>query len=247
MKGIVLAGGTGSRLYPLTRITNKHLLPVYNKPMICHALEALKSSGVEEILLVMGGHHSGDFLRLLGDGHELGVRLTYTYQENADGIAGALSLARRFIGDDRRFVVFLGDNAFEYQLDRIFVEFRKQSEGARLVLTQVTDMDDLRQCGVVKFDPSDKIEIVMEKPLHPPSQMVVTGVYFYDWNVFDIISRNKPSARGELEITDVNNEYIRQGLMEYSIIEGYWADFGGSVDGYYAAVDKVRKHGVNKV
>jgi glucose-1-phosphate thymidylyltransferase len=247
MKGVILAGGTGSRLHPLTRITNKHLLPAYDKPMICHAIEALKSSGIEDIILVVGGHYSGDFLRLLGDGHEYGVRLAYTYQEKADGIAGALSLARRFIGNETKFVVILGDNAFEYQLDEAFTAFRKQREGARLVLSRAVDMESLRQSGVVQFDSDRKIELIVEKPFTPPSWMVVTGIYFYDHNVFDIISDNKPSQRGELEITDVNNEYIRQGLMEYTVAEGYWADFGSSINGYYEAIDLVKENGVNKV
>lgn len=247
MKGVILAGGTGSRLYPLTRITNKHLLPAYDKPMICHAIQALSTIDVDEIVLVVGGNYSGEFLRLLGDGHEYNVRIVYAYQENADGIAGAINLTKRFMADERKFVVMLGDNAFENWLGSPYLAFKHQKQGARLALSQVTDILQLRQSGVVKFDSNDKIETVVEKPINPPSQLVVTGAYFYDWNVFDIISNLKPSSRGELEITDVNNEYIRQGLMEYTVVDGYWADFGASIDAYYNAIDDVRRFGINKI
>lgn len=247
MKGIILAGGTGSRLHPLTRITNKHLLPVYDKPMICHAIQTLACIGVEDVVLVVGGNYTGEFLRLLGDGHSYGVRIAYTYQESADGIAGALKLAERFVIDEQKLIVMLADNAFEYSLRAAAVAFCRQRNGARLILSKVVDSESLKQSGVVKFNSHNEIEEILEKPSDPPSQMIVTGAYFYDQNVFNIISKIKPSARGELEITDVNNEYIRQGLMEYTIADGYWADFGASIDGYYDAIDIVRNHGINKV
>jgi glucose-1-phosphate thymidylyltransferase len=246
VKGVILAGGTGSRLFPLTRITNKHLLPVYDKPMICHSIQALNSLGIEEVILVVGGNYSGEFLRLLGDGHEYNVRITYVYQEKSDGIAGALKLTRRFLSNEKNFVVMLGDNAFEHQLSVPYLAFAEQEQGARLILSQVRDIRQLCQSGVAKFDSRNRIIEIIEKPIEPSSSLVVTGVYFYDWSVFNIISNLQPSARGELEITDVNNEYIRQGLMEYDIVSGYWADFGASIDAYYDAIDQVRNCGINK-
>ena len=245
MKGVVLAGGTGSRLHPLTRITNKHLLPIYDRPMINYAIEALVGSGVGEIMLVTGGTHAGEFLRLLGNGHDFGIeRLFYAYQEKAGGIAEALSLAEKFVAGDR-CVVLLADNIFERSIKPCVDSFRKQKRGARVVLTRETDPAHLRNLGVVKFDGDRRIERIVEKPADPPSEFVVTGVYFYDETVWKVLPELKPSGRGELEITDVNNWYLGQGLMEYDVLEGFWGDAGESISAYYAVQDHVRRSGAN--
>jgi glucose-1-phosphate thymidylyltransferase len=234
MKGVILAGGTGSRLHPLTRITNKHLLPIYDRPMISYAIEALVGSGVGEIMLVTGGTHAGEFLRLF-----------YAYQEKAGGIAEALGLAEKFVAGDR-CVVLLADNLFERSIRPCVEAFRKQEHGARVVLSKETDPEHLRNLGVAQFDGSRRIERIVEKPQDPPSDFAVTGVYFYDHTVWQVLPDLKPSGRGELEITDVNNWYLEQGLMEYDVLEGYWGDAGESIQAYYAVHDFVRAHGANK-
>jgi glucose-1-phosphate thymidylyltransferase len=240
MKGVVLAGGTGSRLHPLTRITNKHLLPIYDRPMINHAIEALVRAGVTELMLVTGGTHAGEFLRLLGNGHEFGIeRLLYAYQEKAGGIAEALGLAEKFVGGER-CVVMLADNVFERSLKPCVDAFQKQARGARVVLTREDDPGHLRSLGVAKFDGNRRIELIIEKPAHPPSEYAVTGVYFYDETVWTVLPELKPSGRGELEITDVNNWYLQQGLMEYDVLDGFWGDAGESIQAYYAVNDFVR-------
>jgi len=245
LKGVILAGGAGSRLYPLTRITNKHLLPIYDRPMISYAIEALVNAGVCEIMLVTGGIHAGEFFRLLGNGQEWGIdRLFYAYQERAGGIADALGLAQRFVADDK-VVVMLADNVFERSLQPAVGAFLRQSEGARILLTEMEDMSHLRHLGVAKFDGERRVCSIVEKPTKPPSQFAVTGVYFYDPAVFEIIPTLRPSRRGELEITDVNNEYIRRRVMEYDVIGGFWGDAGESIDAYYSVNDFVRRHGVN--
>jgi len=246
LRGVILAGGTGSRLHPLTRITNKHLLPIYDRPMISYAIEALVGSGVGEIMLVTGGTHAGEFLRLLGNGNEFGIdRLFYAYQEKAGGIAEALGLAEKFVGGDR-CIVMLADNLFERSIRPCVDAFREQERGARVVLSKETEPEHLRHLGVAQFDGNRKIERIIEKPASPPSEYAVTGVYFYDDTVWKVLPELKPSGRGELEITDVNNWYLERGLMEYDVLDGYWGDAGESIQAYYAVHDFVRAHGANK-
>jgi glucose-1-phosphate thymidylyltransferase len=246
VKGVILAGGTGSRLHPLTLITNKHLLPLYDRPMISYAIEAMVRAGVSEMMLVTGGTHAGEFLRLLGNGHEFGIdRLFYAYQEKPGGIAEALSLAERFIDGDR-VMVMLGDNIFEWSLRACVEAFAKQSQGARVVLTHEADREHLRHLGVAHLNGARRIQHIVEKPEEPPSEFAVTGVYFYDETVWRVLSELKPSGRGELEITDVNNWYLDHGLIEYDIVEGFWGDAGESMQAYYQVQDFVRANGVNR-
>jgi len=243
----VLAGGTGSRLYPLTRITNKHLLPIYDRPMISYAIEALVRAGVTELMLVTGGTHAGEFLRLLGNGHEHDIeRLLYAYQEKPGGIAEALGLAERFVGSDP-VVVMLADNIFERSLRQAVTNFGGQQGGARILLSRIEEPEHLRHLGVPAFDADGKrVARIIEKPDEPPSSYGVTGVYFYPADVFQIIKTLVPSGRGELEITDVNNHYVGEGTMEYDVLEGFWGDAGESIEAYYTVNDFVRAHGVNK-
>jgi glucose-1-phosphate thymidylyltransferase len=246
MKGVILAGGTGSRLHPLTRITNKHLLPIYDRPMISYAIEALVMAGVTEMMLVTGGTHAGEFLRLLGNGHEFGIdRLFYAYHDKPGGIAEALGLAEKFVGGDRS-VVLLGDNIFGRSIRHCATAFRKQARGARVVLSEEKDREHLCHLGVAELNGSRRIERIIEKPEQPPSDYAVTGVYFYDETVWSVLPELRPSGRGELEITDVNNWYLERGLMEYDILEGFWGDAGESMTAYYAANDFVRAHGANR-
>ena len=246
MKGVILAGGTGSRLDPLTRITNKHLLPVYDRPMVTYAIESLVRAGVTEVMLVTGGTHAGEFLRLLGNGQEFGIdRLFYAYQDRPGGIAEALGLAEKFVGGDRS-VVLLGDNIFGRSIRQCVEAFRKQEHGARVVLSHETDPEHLRHLGVAQLNGSRRIERIIEKPEHPPSEYAVTGVYFYDETVWKVLPDLKPSGRGELEITDVNNWYLERGSMEYDVLEGFWGDAGESMAAYYAANDFVRANGANR-
>jgi glucose-1-phosphate thymidylyltransferase len=246
MKGVILAGGTGSRLHPLTRITNKHLLPIYDRPMISYAIEALVGSGVREIMLVTGGTHAGEFLRLLGNGNEFGIeRLLYAYQDRAGGIAEALGLAEKFVAGGR-CVVLLADNVFERSLRPCVEAFEGQRAGARVVLSREMDAEHLRNLGVAQFDGERRIAHISEKPQTPPSEFAVTGVYFYDEQVWEVLPDLKPSGRGELEITDVNNWYLDQGQMEYDVLDGFWGDAGESIQAYYAVNDFVRQHPVNQ-
>jgi glucose-1-phosphate thymidylyltransferase len=245
VKGVILAGGTGSRLHPLTRITNKHLLPIYDRPMISYAIEALVKGGVTEMMLVTGGTHAGEFLRLLGNGEEFGIdRLFYAYQDRPGGIAEALGLAEHFVGGDRS-VVLLGDNIFGSSIRSCVEAFRKQPKGARVVLSREVDRNHLNHLGVAQMNGTARIERIIEKPAEPPSDLAVTGVYFYDGTVWEVIPKLKPSARGELEITDVNNWYVEHGLMEYDVLEGFWGDAGESIPAYYAVQDHVRRNGAN--
>jgi len=245
VRGVILAGGTGSRLHPLTRITNKHLLPIGDRPMISYGIEALVKAGVNEMMVVTGGTHAGEFLRLLSNGQEYGVdRLLYAYQERAGGIAEALGLAAQFVGDDAA-VVMLADNIFGKSFVSSVQRFAADPKGARLVLAEVKDPDHLRHLGVPELDESGTIVRIVEKPEDPPSDYCVTGVYFYDASVFDIIRTLRPSGRGELEITDVNNHYVAAGLARYDIQEGFWGDAGESIDAYYAVNDHVRRYGAN--
>jgi glucose-1-phosphate thymidylyltransferase len=245
MKGVLLAGGTGSRLYPLTRITNKHLLPIYDRPMISYAIEALVGAGIDEIMIVTGGTHAGEFLRLLSNGHEHGVdRLLFSYQERAGGIAEALGLAERFVGDDP-VLVMLADNVFGRSIRPTVEAFEEQRKGARIVLAEVPE-EHLRHVGVPELGPDGRVVRIVEKPDEPPSRYCVTGVYCYDPSVFSVIARLEPSKRNELEITDVNNHYVAAGEIAYDICKGFWGDAGESIDAYYAVNDHVRRHGANR-
>lgn len=222
MKGIVLAGGLGKRLYPLTRVSNKHLLPVYNKPMVYYPIKTLVDAGITNILIVTGGTHAGEFLRLLGNGKEFGLKhINYTYQDGEGGIADALRLAEHFVDNDR-VAVILGDNIIEKDIKKPVQDFLKQPKGARILLKRV---EDPQRFGVAEFR-GEKIISIEEKPKKPKSDYAVTGIYMYDSKVFDIIKTLKPSGRGELEITDVNNAYLKRGELESSILDGWWTDSG---------------------
>ena len=245
MKGVILAGGKGTRLHPLTRITNKHLLPIYDRPMVTYAIEALVNAGLTELMLVTGGTHAGEFFRLLGNGHEYGIdRLLYAYQEEEGGIADALALAERFVDRDR-VLVMLADNLFEHSIRSAVENFERQERGGRIVLAHLPEPEHLHHLGVAELDGGRVLRIV-EKPTEPASEYAVTGVYLYDDAVWDVIPTLSPSGRGELEITDVNNWYVDRGTMEYEVLEGFWGDAGESIDAYYAVNDFVRQHGVNK-
>ena len=245
MKGVILAGGTGSRLHPLTRITNKHLLPISDRPMVAYSIEAMVRAGITELMLVTGGIHAGEFFRLLGNGHEYGIdRLLYAYQEEAGGIAQALGLAERFV-DRGRVCVMLADNVLERSFRPTAERFEAQERGGRILLSREYDPDHLRHLGVPDLDGDGKIERIVEKPEEPPSEYAVTGIYFYDETVWDVLPTRQPSGRGELEITDVNNWYVEQGTMEYDVLEGFWGDAGESIAGYYAVNDFVRANGAN--
>jgi glucose-1-phosphate thymidylyltransferase len=246
VKGVILAGGTGSRMHPLTQITNKHLLPIGDRPMVSFAIEALVRAGITELMVVTGGTHAGEFLRLLGNGQEFGIdRLSYGYQERPGGIAEALGLAERFVDGDRTCVM-LADNVFERSIKNVVENFTEQERGARIVLARERDVEHLRHLGVPELDGDGRVTRIVEKPEAPPSEFAVTGVYFYEANVFSVIPSLTPSGRGELEITDVNNHYVGEGTMEYDVVEGFWGDAGESIDAYYAVNDFVRAHGANK-
>ena len=239
MKGVILAGGSGTRLHPLTRITNKHLLPLYDRPMVTYAVEALVGAGIDELMLVTGGTHAGEFFRLLGNGHDYGIdKLFYGYQEEAGGIADALALAERFVARDK-VCVMLADNIFERSLRPIVENFARQERGGRIVLAELAEDEHLRHLGVAVMDGARVTEIV-EKPTSPPSRFAVTGIYFYDAQVWDVLPTLQPSGRGELEITDVNNWYVGQGAMEADVVGGFWGDAGESIDAYYQVNDFVR-------
>ena len=246
MKGVILAGGSGTRLHPLTRITNKHLLPIYDRPMVTFAIEALVKAGITEIMVVTGGTHAGEFLRLLGNGHEYGIdRLFYAYQERPGGIAEALGLAERFVEGDR-VVVMLADNVVERSLRPAAENFGDQDKGARILLSPIEEAVHLRHLGVPELDDDGRVVQIIEKPDDPPSSFGVTGIYFYDATVFDVIPTLTPSGRGELEITDVNNWFVSQQTMQYDVLDGFWGDAGESIEAYYTVNDFVRAHGANK-
>jgi len=246
MKGVILAGGSGTRLHPLTRITNKHLLPLYDRPMVTYAVEALVGAGIDELMLVTGGTHAGEFFRLLGNGHEYGIDLlTYGYQEQAGGIAEALGLAQRFVGGDK-VCVLLADNVYERSLRPIVENFQRQTGGARIVLSHVEQEEHLRHLGVAQMD-GDRVVQIVEKPLTPPSRYAVTGLYFYDEQVWEFLPTLQPSGRGELEITDVNNWYVERGEMQADVVDGFWGDAGESIDAYYAVNDFVRATWTSRV
>lgn len=221
MKAIILAGGTGSRLYPLTKVTNKHLLPVGKYPMIFHPIHKLRRAGLTDILVVTGKDHMGDVVNLLGSGREMGVSFTYKVQDEAGGIAQALSLAEQFVGDDQ-MVVILGDNVFEDDITPYVNNFSNQKNGAKILIQQV---EDPSRFGVPELQ-GNQIVSIEEKPELPKSDYAVTGIYMFDHTVFDIIKTLRPSARGELEITDVNNAYIERGELTFDILQGWWTDAG---------------------
>jgi len=222
IRGVILAGGLGSRLHPLTDVTNKHLLPVYNRPMIYYPVQTLVEAGIHDILIVTGGNNAGDFLRLLGNGKQFGLKhINYTYQKGEGGIAEALSLAEHF-AHGGKVVVILGDNIIEKGIGKSVEAFRKQDDGARVLLKEVEDPE---RFGVAEVR-GDRLVGIEEKPKKPKSRYIVTGIYMYDARVFDIIRTLKPSGRGELEITDVNNAYIQRGEMQYDLLEGWWSDAG---------------------
>lgn len=222
MKGVVLAGGTGSRLFPLTKITNKHLLPIYDRPMIYYPIQTLVDAGIEDIMVVTGGRNSGDFLRLLANGRQFGLKhLNYTYQEGEGGIADALALAEHF-ADGHKICVVLGDNIIESNVSGAVDRFRREPRGAHIILREVPDAE---RFGVADIC-DGRVVGIEEKPATPKSNYAVTGIYMYDSTVFDKIRNLAPSRRGELEITDVNNAYIREGTMKFSYLEGWWTDAG---------------------
>lgn len=241
MKGVILAGGLGKRLYPLTKITNKHLLPIYNKPMIYYPIETLVDAGIKDILIVTGGPHAGEFLRLLGNGSQFGLKhINYTYQEGEGGIADALKLAKHF-ADRQKIVVILGDNIIEKSIKKQVERFEKQENGARILLQEVNDPG---RFGVAEVK-NKKVVSIEEKPKKPKSNYIVTGIYMYDDQIFDIIKALKPSGRGELEITDVNNVYIKKNQLTYDILDGWWTD-SGTFDSLLRANDLVAKRERNK-
>jgi glucose-1-phosphate thymidylyltransferase len=242
MKGIILAGGLGTRLYPLTKVTNKHLLPVYDKPMIYYPIQTLINAGIDDILIVTGGNNAGDFLRLLGNGKEFGLKhINYTYQEGEGGIAEALGLAEFFAAREKICVV-LGDNLIEKNIRKAVEAFRMQKEGAKILLKEVPDP---QRFGVPELK-GDQVVRIEEKPKEPKSRYAVIGIYLYDATVFDMIKGLKPSQRGELEITDVNNRYIEKGTMTWDILEGWWTD-AGTFESLFFANDLVSQTGANKL
>lgn len=242
MKGVILAGGLGTRLHPLTKITNKHLLPVHDQPMIYYPIRTLINAGIEDIMIVTGGNSAGDFLRLLGNGKDFGLKhLNYTYQEGEGGIADALSLVEHF-ADEQPICVVLGDNIIENNIRTAAEEYRKQVGGAKIMLKKVHDP---QRFGVPELD-GDKVLEIEEKPKDPKSDYAVVGIYFYDHTVFDVIKTLKPSDRGELEITDVNNHYIRRGEMTWNELDGWWTD-AGTFESLLRASNLVAETGANNI
>jgi glucose-1-phosphate thymidylyltransferase len=242
MKGIILAGGIGSRLFPLTRVTNKHLLPVYDRPMIFYPIQTLVNAGITDILLVTGGQNAGDFLRLLGNGKDFGLKhINYTYQQGEGGIADALRLAEYFAAGEKTCVV-LGDNIIETNIIAACAQFKKQEKGAHILLKEVADP---QRFGVPVFE-GGRIVRIEEKPKEAKSPYAVIGIYMYDATVFDRIRKLKPSARGEFEITDVNNQFLADGTLTYSVLDGWWTD-AGTFDSLLRATNLVAQGGANKV
>lgn len=242
MKGIVLAGGLGSRLNPLTKVTNKHLLPVYDQPMIYYPIQTLINAGIEDIMIVTGGNSAGDFLKLLGNGKDFGLKhLNYTYQEGEGGIADALSLVEHF-ADDEAICVVLGDNIIENNIQKAAEDYRRQGGGAKILLKEV---EDPQRFGVPELD-GERVLQIEEKPAKPKSNFAVIGVYFYDATVFEVIRGLEPSDRGELEITDVNNHYINRGEMTWGELEGWWTD-AGTFESLLRATNLVAETGANKL
>jgi glucose-1-phosphate thymidylyltransferase len=241
MKGVILAGGLGTRLFPLTKITNKHLLPVFDRPMIYYPIEAMVKAGITDIMIVTGGRKSGDFLSLLGNGKDFGLKhLNYTYQEGEGGIAEALGLAEHWAAG-APVCVILGDNIIEKNIAKAAADFRKQGQGAKILLKEVPDPERFGVAHVEK----GKVTRIVEKPKNPQSNQAVIGIYMYDGRVWDIIKTLKPSDRGELEITDVNNWYIQDGSMSYEVLDGWWTD-AGTFQSLHSAAALVARGGANK-
>jgi len=242
MKGVVLAGGLGTRLYPLTKITNKHLLPVFDKPMIYYPIQCLVNAGIRDILIVTGGNSAGDFLQLLGNGADFGLqRLNYAYQQGEGGIADALKLAEHF-ADGEPICVVLGDNIIEGNIKKAVDDFKGQGGGAKIMLKEVHDPE---RFGVAT-QKDGKVQKIVEKPKQPETNLAVIGIYMFDEKVFEICRTLKPSARGELEITDVNNEYIRRGNMTAQVLNGWWTD-AGTFESLYRAATLIRENGCNRM
>ena len=242
MKGVVLAGGLGSRLKPLTKVTNKHLLPIYNQPMIYYPIQTLINAGIDDIMIVTGGNSAGDFLKLLGNGKDFGLKhLNYTYQEGEGGIADALSLVEHF-ADDKPICVVLGDNIIEGNIRQAAEDYRRQKAGAKILLKKVHDP---QRFGVPELD-GERVLQIEEKPENPQSDYAVIGIYFYDSDVFDVIKTLVPSGRGELEITDVNNHYINQNSMTWTELEGWWSD-AGTFESLLHSTNLVAKTGANNL
>ncbi|MCC6221849.1 MAG: NTP transferase domain-containing protein [Deltaproteobacteria bacterium] len=242
MKGVILAGGLGSRLQPCTLVTNKHLLPVYDRPMIYYPLQSLINAGITDILIVTGGQFAGDFLKLLGNGKAFGLEhLNYTYQEGEGGIADALSLAEYFAGGDLMCVI-LGDNLIQGNITKAVSDFSRQGKGAKILLKEVQDASRFGVAEIV----DGKVVNIVEKPKVPKSNLAVTGIYFYDRQVFDWIRALEPSARGELEITDVNNLYLKEGSLTYDVLEGWWTD-AGTFESLHRAAHLVAETGANNI
>jgi len=244
MKGMILAGGLGTRLRPMTKVTNKHLLPVYDQPMVYYPIKCLVNAGITEIMIVTGEENAGDFIKLLRDGKELGLtRLEYAFQVGEGGIADALKLGKYFVGDDKVCVI-LGDNIIERNINQAVEDFRNQKDGAKVLLKEVHDPE---RFGVVEFgDDGKTITNIVEKPKDPPSNMAVTGLYMYDSDVFNICETLKPSARNELEITDVNTEYLRRGNLTSATLDGWWTD-AGTIESLHRASNLIADSGANKV
>jgi glucose-1-phosphate thymidylyltransferase len=242
MKGVILAGGLGTRLFPLTKITNKHLLPVYDRPMIYYPIEALVNAGITDIMIVTGGRKSGDFLSLLGNGSDFGLKhLNYTYQEGEGGIAEALGLCAHWAAGDK-ICVILGDNIIEKNIKRAVEDFKKQERGGKIMLKKVSDPE---RFGVATLQ-GDRVVRIVEKPKQPESDLAVIGIYMYDGRVFDVIQTLEPSDRGELEITDVNNWYIRDGSLTSEVLEGWWTD-AGTFKSLHGAASLVAEGGANRL
>ena len=249
MKGVILAGGMGTRLFPLTKVTNKHLLPVFDKPMIYYPIQCLVNAGIEDIMLVTGGNSAGDFLQLLGNGKEFGLKdISYTYQEGHKGIADALSMAEHF-AEGEKIVVVLGDNIIEGNIRKPVAAFEKQAKGARILLKEV---DDPKRFGVATIeDPSaslgtgGRVTAITEKPENPASHFAVIGIYMYDAHVFEFIHGLAPSARNELEITDVNNAYLEAGTLEHDVLDGWWSD-AGTFESLHRVSNLIAETGANK-
>lgn len=242
MKGIILAGGLGTRLFPLTKITNKHLLPVFDRPMIYYPIESLVNAGIDDIMIVTGGKKSGDFLSLLGNGSDFGLKhLNYTYQEGEGGIAEALGLCEHWAADDS-ICVILGDNLIEKNIRKAVGDFREQAAGAKIMLKEVHDPE---RFGVATLD-GEKVKGIVEKPKKPESNLAVIGIYMYDNRVFDVIKTLEPSDRGELEITDVNNWYINDDSMTFEVLEGWWTD-AGTFESLHRSASLVADSGANKL
>lgn len=243
MKGVVLAGGLGSRLYPLTKVTNKHLLPVFDKPMIYYPIQCLVNAGITDILIVTGGNSAGHFLQLLGNGADFGLQdVSYTYQQGEGGIADALRLAKHF-ADGEKICVVLGDNIIEKNISRAVKDFERQERGAKILLKKV---DDPHRFGVATVDPKGRVTKIVEKPKQPETDLAVIGIYLYDARVFDFIEKLSPSERGELEITDVNNFYVKDGTLTSDVLDGWWTD-AGTFESLYRASTMVREGGANRM